>query len=65
MSDLLTMINETLEVIKQKTKDEYETGIILGTGLGALVNEIQLNMKLIMPIYRISLCQQLNHTKGN
>ena len=40
MSDLMKMINETLEVIRSKTKDNYEIGIILGTGLGGLVKEI-------------------------
>jgi len=36
MSQLLQMINETLEVIRMKTKKEYPVGIILGTGLGGL-----------------------------
>ncbi|MBN2570975.1 MAG: purine-nucleoside phosphorylase [Ignavibacteriales bacterium] len=40
MSELLKMINETLEIIKQKTKLDYDIGIILGTGLGGLVDEI-------------------------
>ncbi len=42
MSGLLEKINETLEVIRKKTKDNYETGIILGTGLGGLVKEIEI-----------------------
>ncbi|MEK6553454.1 MAG: purine-nucleoside phosphorylase, partial [Bacteroidota bacterium] len=40
MSSLIEMINETLEVIRKKTDKNYEVGIILGTGLGGLVNDI-------------------------
>jgi purine-nucleoside phosphorylase len=40
MSGLIQKINETLEVIKKKTNDPYEIGIILGTGLGGLVKDI-------------------------
>lgn len=46
MSQLLQMINETLEVIRMKTKKEYPVGIILGTGLGGLVNEIDIECKI-------------------
>ncbi|MAT58953.1 MAG: purine-nucleoside phosphorylase [Melioribacteraceae bacterium] len=46
MSDLMKMINETLEVIRSKTKDNYEIGIILGTGLGGLVKEIQVEHEI-------------------
>lgn len=41
MSGLLRNIEETIRVIREKTKDEYQTGIILGTGLGGLVKEIE------------------------
>lgn len=41
MSGLLRNIEETIQVIREKTKDEYQTGIILGTGLGGLVKEIE------------------------
>ena len=34
MSELTNKINETVEVIRKFTKDEYPVGIILGTGLG-------------------------------
>ena len=34
MSKLIEMINETLEVIRKKTKNNYEVGIILGSGSG-------------------------------
>lgn len=40
MSSLIQMINETLEVIRSKTSELYEVGIILGTGLGGLVRDI-------------------------
>lgn len=40
MSALTEKINETLKVIKEKTDESYEIGIILGTGLGGLAKEI-------------------------
>jgi purine-nucleoside phosphorylase len=40
MSKLILNINETLEVIRKYTKENYSIGIILGTGLGGLVKEI-------------------------
>ncbi len=46
MSSLLTMINETLEVIRKKTTKEYEVGIVLGTGLGGLVREIEVEHEI-------------------
>ncbi|RJP58636.1 MAG: purine-nucleoside phosphorylase [Ignavibacteriales bacterium] len=46
MSKLREMINETLEVIRKHTKDEYEIGIILGTGLGGLVKEIKIDHEI-------------------
>ncbi|MCZ7603708.1 MAG: purine-nucleoside phosphorylase [Melioribacteraceae bacterium] len=46
MSKLKEMINETLEVIRKHTKDEYEIGIILGTGLGGLVKEIKIDYEI-------------------
>lgn len=42
MSELIHKINETLEVIKKHTSDNYPVGIILGTGLGGLVKEINI-----------------------
>lgn len=41
MSDLLKKIEETLEVIRKKTEENYGIGIILGTGLGGLVKDIK------------------------
>ncbi|BDQ03940.1 purine-nucleoside phosphorylase [Ignavibacterium sp.] len=42
MSELLNKINETISVIKKHTTDNYPIGIILGTGLGGLVKEINI-----------------------
>lgn len=46
MSGLISKINETLKVIREKTKDEFPVGIILGTGLGGLVKEIKIEHEL-------------------
>lgn len=46
MSRLLEMINETLEVIRKKTSKNYDVGIILGTGLGGLVKEIEIEHQI-------------------
>lgn len=46
MSELKSMINETLAVIRSKITDDYETGIILGTGLGGLVNDIDVEYEI-------------------
>lgn len=46
MSNLMEKINETLEVIRQNVKDDYEIGIILGTGLGGLVKEISIDHEI-------------------
>ncbi len=46
MSELITKINETLKVIKQHTDEKYPVGIILGTGLGGLVKEINIEHEI-------------------
>jgi purine-nucleoside phosphorylase len=46
MSNLVKMIDETLEVIRRKTTGEYGVGVILGTGLGGLVNEIEVEHEI-------------------
>ncbi len=46
MSELIYKINETLDVIKKYTADEFEIGIILGTGLGGLVSEIKIEHEI-------------------
>ena len=46
MSSLLAKINETLAVIRNYTSNNYEIGIILGTGLGGLVREISVEHEI-------------------
>jgi purine-nucleoside phosphorylase len=46
MTDLKSKISETLNVIKNYTSDKYQIGIILGTGLGGLVNEIKIDHQI-------------------
>jgi purine-nucleoside phosphorylase len=46
MSKLISNINETLEVIRKFTTENYPVGIILGTGLGGLVKEIDVKHQI-------------------
>ncbi len=46
MNDLISKINETLKVIREKVKDDYPVGIILGTGLGGLVKDIKIEREI-------------------
>ena len=46
MTELLKKIEETVKVIRSKTEDNFEVGIILGTGLGGLVKEIQIEHEI-------------------
>ncbi len=46
MSDLTKKINETIEIIRKFSKEEYPVGIILGTGLGGLVKEIDVKHEI-------------------
>ncbi len=46
MSQLKIKIEETLKVIKKVTTENYEVGIILGTGLGGLVSEIKIEHEI-------------------
>ena len=46
MSELLKKIDETLKAIKEKTTENYEIGIVLGTGLGGLVKEIKIEHEI-------------------
>lgn len=39
-------IQEAVAYIRKKTQEEYPTGIVLGTGLGALAREIQVELSL-------------------
>ncbi len=46
MSELKNKLNETLKVILNVTKENYPIGIILGTGLGGLVKEIEITHEI-------------------
>jgi purine-nucleoside phosphorylase len=46
MSELLKKIDETLAVIRKKSSKEYSVGIVLGTGLGGLVNDIDIEFEI-------------------
>jgi purine-nucleoside phosphorylase len=46
MSELKKKIEETLTEIKKVTTNSYEIGIILGTGLGGLVSEIEIEHEI-------------------
>lgn len=46
MSNLISKINDSLKVIRSKTDKDYSVGIILGTGLGGLVNEIKIEHEI-------------------
>ncbi len=46
MENLIEKIHETLNIIRQNTKEEYPVGIILGTGLGGLVKEIEIDHEI-------------------
>ena len=46
MSKLISNINETLEVIRKHTSENYPIGIILGTGLGGLVKDINIKHQI-------------------
>lgn len=46
MSELIQKIQESLKVIKAKSTETYTVGIILGTGLGGLVNEIEIDHEI-------------------
>jgi purine-nucleoside phosphorylase len=57
MNGLVDKINETLQVIKKFTGDEYPVGIILGTGLGGLVKEIKIRHEIdysVLPHFPLS-----------
>jgi purine-nucleoside phosphorylase len=46
MSELKKKIEETLNEIRKVTTGTYEIGIILGTGLGGLVSEIEIDHEI-------------------
>lgn len=46
MSELINKINETIKVLRDVTDKNYEVGIILGTGLGGLVKDIEIEQTI-------------------
>ncbi|MBX3008594.1 MAG: purine-nucleoside phosphorylase [Melioribacteraceae bacterium] len=46
MNNLIELVQETLSVIRKKTDKNYEVGIVLGTGLGGLVKEIEIEHEI-------------------
>ena len=46
MNNLISKINESLKVIREYSKEDYAIGIILGTGLGGLVKEIEVKHQI-------------------
>ncbi len=46
MKKLSEKINETLEVVRKHTTKEYPVGIILGTGLGGLIKEVEIETSI-------------------
>ncbi len=46
MIEQRTKIQEAVSFIRSKTSDEYPVGIVLGTGLGALAKEIDVDLSL-------------------
>lgn len=46
MNDLITKVKETVDAIRKVTDENYEIGIVLGTGLGGLVKEIEIEHEI-------------------
>ncbi len=46
MNDLMQKIDEAVSAIRKITQANYEVGIILGTGLGGLVDEIEISHEI-------------------
>ncbi len=46
MINLIEKTKETIAVIRKNTEHNYSVGIILGTGLGGLVSEINIDFEI-------------------
>lgn len=46
MTQTIKNINETIEFIRTRTEELYEVGIVLGTGLGGLVKDIEVDHEI-------------------
>ena len=63
MSKLISNIKETLEVIRKHNSENYPVGIILGTGLGGLVKDINIKHQIDyeeLPHFPISTVESHN-----
>ena len=47
VSELRKQVNETVTFLRTKTGAEPQIGIILGTGLGALVKDIDIELEIL------------------
>ena len=56
---MLEKIKATANFIKERIQASPEVGIILGTGLGGLVNEIEIIDSIRTPIFQTFRCQLL------
>ena len=50
MSELIDKINQSLKVIRGFSQEDYPIGIILGTGLGGLVSEIEIENEIFYSV---------------
>ena len=62
---MLEAIKQTADFLKEKTNVSPEIGIILGTGLGGLVNEIDTIHAIHMKKFQISQYLQWKDIKVN
>ena len=46
MKDIMSKIQDSVKVIKEKSAENFPVGIILGTGLGGLVSEIEIEHEI-------------------
>ena len=60
---MLQQIKETADFLKEKTNAKPEVGIILGTGLGGLVEEIEIEHSISYKnkCYLLALCKLLSY----
>ena len=54
---LLKQIDEAVKFLKKQYKETPQVGIVLGSGLGSFVNEIEVEKEVAYKTFRISPCQ--------
>ena len=62
---MIKEINETVEYLQAKGFDNPEIGIILGTGLGQLINEVEIfviSCSCMKPIQELRTMLRMNPT---